>query len=290
MRHGLALRERCDVFYGDVLREYPARVVDRRDKQVDIVGVLVQVQQTTRDDGLVGENPEGAHEDKERHRFSHVRHVHDDLVVGEPDGGRHDANRQGPDRLGGVLGDRPDLGGVAVQVVDLVLHVEHVVGELLLRDDDLLLAVHDKITARVVPTLAHGVAHVPVKPVQDAQLGSEHDRESAQEDLLQRDGLLINLPVLAHHDKFDIHVVVDGGAVGEVAKARLVGKHVVLVVLVEDDGLAVVDFGAVLPGQVEIGLTLILLGLGVLLLHDLDRVLLSENLADAALEEIIVGF
>ena len=101
--------------------------------------------------------------------------------------GRHQLDRHFALGLGGVLRDGADLGAATVDRVGVVRvgpDVDHVVGELLLRHDALLFAVHDEVAAVVVAALAGVKPRFRRHAVQDARVGLQHDGEPAQVHLL----------------------------------------------------------------------------------------------------------
>ena len=229
LRHRFFLGEGGNELEGGGLREDLARVVHARNEGVHHGGVGFQIEQAPLHDVAVADDAQRAHDDEQRHRFPHVRNVHHDLVIGVVGVGRHHLDRHFALGLGRILRHGANLGAVAVDRVGIVrvgADVDHVVGELLLRHDALLLAVHDEVAAVVVAALAGVEPRFRRHAVQDAGVGLQHDGEPAQAELLQLQALVQHR--LLHgviHAIHHVHVAVDGHAVGHVAQARLVRIH-----------------------------------------------------------------
>ena len=182
LRHRFFLGEGGDEFEGGGLREHFARVVHGRNEPVHHGRVRVQIQQTALHDVAVADDAQRAHHDEERHRFPHVRNVHDNLLVGVIGIGRHHLDRHFALGLGGILRHGADFSAVAVHRVGIVrvgTNVHHVVGELLLGHDALLLAVHDEVAAVVVAALAGVKPRFRRHAVQNARVGLQHNGEPA---------------------------------------------------------------------------------------------------------------
>ena len=110
------------------------------------------------------------------------------MLVGVFGIGRHHLDRHFAFGLGGVLRHGADFGAIAVhrvRVVRVGTNVHHVVGELLLGHDALLLAVHDEVAAIVIAALAGVKPRFRCHAVQNARIGLQHDGEPAQAELLQ---------------------------------------------------------------------------------------------------------
>ena len=156
LRDGLRFGECRDEFNRAFLREYLVRIVDRGDEIIEEFGVFIKVKQTEFEDIAVGDDAECAHDDEKGDRRTHIGDIHDELFIGEEAGGRDDTNRQCALGFGRILADGANIGGVCVNIVLVVFaDIKHIIGEFLLRDNRLFLAVDDEISAVVVFTLAH---------------------------------------------------------------------------------------------------------------------------------------
>ena len=78
------------------------------------------------------------------------------MFIGEETGGCDDTHRQCALGFGRILADGANIGSMRVYIILVVFaDINHIIGEFLLGDNRLFLAVDDEIPAIIVFTLAH---------------------------------------------------------------------------------------------------------------------------------------
>lgn len=158
-----------------------------------------------------------------------------------------------------------------------------VLGNAVLADHHLLIAVHDKVAAIVKGTLVVlDAGHV----VQNTILGLDHDRDLAKADIGNLFGLFeICLGLLVVNRGTDVHIHKNRGGVGKVAIAGVLGGHDLgAAILLNNHGLCddrVLDANrhVVLEGVV----------IGNERVVDTDRVETLDNVLELAQQKVIVG-
>ena len=99
----LRFRKVSNVLNSRFLCENRTGIVNTRSKHLQIMRILVNIKETVLYDVLVADNTECAHENKKRHWFANIGHIHDDVAALERTGAGHDAHRQFANGFGDVL-------------------------------------------------------------------------------------------------------------------------------------------------------------------------------------------
>ena len=127
--------------------------------------ISLAVQETIINNLSVRFNAERPHENEKRYRLPHIRHNDDQLLIGFRDAGRDNFDGQRPNRFRRIFGDRANLGRVAIQLIALIPHIQHIIGEFFLRDNTFFFAVDNEIAAFIILALAHPETHLPIEAI-----------------------------------------------------------------------------------------------------------------------------
>ena len=188
-------------------------------------GAAVGVDSNVPNDVAVALHSQSPEQDADRDFVLHVVHVGVD-VLAELVAAVRELDGRGLGDAEAALGHRPDLGNVRVGGC-LVVHEDKdlVLGDAVLRDDDLLVAVDDEIAAVVVAALV--VRHGHRLLVQVAVARAHHHGDATEAHRRQAARLLLVLLRLGveQHPGRDRHVRQELRGVGHVAQARVVGHH-----------------------------------------------------------------
>ena len=154
--HGFTFCKRSNELQRANLVKHEIGIMNRGNKEVNVIRIFFHVQQTGFNDGPVGNDSQSPHKNKQGNRFFYIRNKNHNLMVGKFGCWGNTFHRGCANGFGGIFRYGTDFCRMSVFIIRLVFaNIKHVVGKFFLAHNDLFFAINNEITAKIISTFPH---------------------------------------------------------------------------------------------------------------------------------------